>query len=406
MSLGVSLRSDFPALDQTVGAERPLVYLDNAATTLKPRAVVDAVDHYYLQETANIHRGVHTLSQRATERYEQVREAVRGFINAKQEREIVFTSGTTAAINLVAQGFLRPRLQAGDEILITHMEHHSNIVPWQMLCEQTGAVLKVVPIDDRGQIKLADVADLLNERTRFVSVVYVSNSLGTINPVKEIVELAHRQDVPVLIDAAQAVASLPVDVQNLDCDFLAFSGHKLYGPTGVGVLYGKMDRLEETQPVQGGGDMILSVTFEKTTYNDIPTRFEAGTPHIAGVIGLGAAIDYVTALGMERIAAHEQQLMRYATERMREQPGVRIIGEAAQKTAIVSFVVADVHPHDIGTILDTEGVAIRAGHHCTQPVMARLGVPATARASFGIYNTQDDIDQLAAAVAKVREVFV
>lgn len=401
-----SIQSDFPALGQEIHPGKTLVYLDNAATTLKPTPVVQALERYYLHETANIHRGVHTLSQMATERYEAVRTKVQAFLNAPRATEVVFTGGTTAAINLVAQGYVRPRLEPGDEILITHMEHHSNIVPWQMLREQTGCVLKVAPIDDDGQLDMEAFADMMGPRTRFVSVVHVSNSLGTINPVREMVALAHAQGIPVLVDGAQAVATLPVDLGELDCDFFAFSGHKLFGPTGVGVLWGKQALLEEMQPVTGGGDMILSVTFAKTTYNRIPQRFEAGTPHIAGVLGLGAALDYVTHLGMEAVAAHDQQLTRYASECLQNVRGVRLVGTARQKTAIVSFVVEDVHPHDIGTILDTEGVAIRAGHHCTQPVMDRFGVPATARASFSIYNTEQDVDRLIAAVTKVREVFV
>ncbi len=401
-----SIQSDFPALAQDIHPGKALVYLDSAATTLKPISVVDALERYYLQETANIHRGVHTLSQMATERYEAVRSKVQAFLHAPRASEVVFTGGTTASINLVAQGYVRPRLEPGDEVLITHMEHHSNIVPWQMLCEQTGCVLKVAPIDDDGQLDMDAFADMMGPRTRFVSVVHVSNSLGTVNPVQQIVALAHAQGIPVLVDGAQAVATLPMDLEELDCDFFAFSGHKLFGPTGVGVLWGKQALLEEMQPVAGGGDMILSVTFAKTTYNRIPHRFEAGTPHIAGVLGLGAALDYVTDLGMETVAAHDQQLARYASDCLRTVPGVRLVGSARQKTAIVSFVVEDVHPHDIGTILDTEGVAIRAGHHCTQPVMERFGVPATARASFSIYNTEQDVDRLRAAVTKVREVFV
>lgn len=399
------IQLEFPALSQEIHPGKPLVYLDNAATTLKPHAVVETLNHYYLRESANIHRGVHTLSQMATERYEAVREKVRDFIHASKTSEVVFTGGTTASINMVAQGFLRPRLEPGDEILITHMEHHSNIVPWQMLKEQTGCVLKVAPIDERGQLDINAFADLINARTKFVSVVYVSNSLGTINPIRDIVSLAHHNDIPVLLDGAQAVATLPVDVRTMDCDFFVFSGHKLFGPTGVGVLWGKEKYLDRMQPLLGGGDMILSVTFDKTTYNRIPHRFEAGTPHIAGVIGLGAAIDFVKDLGMASIAAHDRHLARFAAERLSEIPGIRLVGTAENKTAVVSFVIDDVHAHDIGTILDAEGVAIRAGHHCTQPVMARYSVPATARASFSIYNTEHDVDQLAAAVAKVQEVF-
>jgi len=400
------IRADFPALSQNIGGEHPLVYLDSASTTLKPRPVVVALNQYYQRESANIHRGVHTLSELATEKYEAARSKVQGFIGAAQSSEIVFTSGTTAAINLVAQGYVRKTLEPGDEIVITEMEHHSNIVPWQMLCKQTGAVLKVAPMNDAGELVLKDYQALLNERTKFVSLVYVSNSLGTINPIKALVALAHQQGIPVLVDAAQAAATVPLDVLDLDCDFLAFSGHKVFGPTGVGVLYGKMAALEQMDPVIGGGDMILSVSFEKTTFNRIPYRFEAGTPHIAGVIGLGAALDYITNLGMDHIAAHDQKLARSADQRLSAIPGVRVIGQAQAKTAVTSFVLEHAHPHDIGTILDAHGIAIRAGHHCTQPVMQHYGLPATARASFSLYNTEQDIDRLVAAVLKVKGVFV
>ena len=400
------LRADFPALSQKIRGEHPLVYLDSAATTLKPRPVIVALNQYYQRESANVHRGVHTLSELATEKYEATRSKVQQFIGAAQSSEIVFTSGTTGAINLVAQGYVRKTLAPFDEIVITEMEHHSNIVPWQMLCRQTGAVLKVAPMNDAGELMLKDYQALLNERTRFVSLVYVSNSLGTINPIKTLVALAHQQGIPVLVDAAQAAASVPLDVQDLGCDFLAFSGHKLFGPTGVGVLYGKMAVLEQMDPVMGGGDMILSVSFDKTTFNRIPYRFEAGTPHVAGVIGLGAAIDYVTNIGMDHIAAHDQKLARSAAQRLGAIPGVQIIGQARAKTAVTSFTIEHAHPHDIGSILDAHGIAIRAGHHCTQPVMQHFGVPATARASFSLYNTEQDIDRLIAAVLKVKEVFV
>ena len=407
MTLDVqAIRRDFPALDQTVRGGKPLVYLDNAATTFKPRQVADAVSRYYMMETANIHRGVHYLSEQATEQYELARQKVQHFINAPTADEIVFTSGTTASINLVAQSLGQGYLKAGDEILITHMEHHSNIVPWQMLCEQVGCKLIVAPIDDDGELILDEFKRLLSPRTKLVSVVYVSNSLGTINPVRQIIEAAHANATPVLLDAAQAVANLPVDVQVLDCDFMAFSGHKLMGPTGIGVLYGKANWLEKMPPVNGGGDMILSVTFEKTTYNKVPGRFEAGTPHIAGVIGLGAAIDYVSAIGLSDIADYEQELLAYAVERLADIPGIRFIGQARHKTSLVAFLVEEVHPHDIGTILDSEGVAIRAGHHCTQPLMQRFGVPATGRASFSFYNTKEEADILAEAICKVKEVFV
>jgi cysteine desulfurase / selenocysteine lyase len=400
------IKADFPALSQNIRGEYPLVYLDSAATTLKPRPVIVALNQYYQRETANVHRGVHTLSELATEKYEATRSKVKQFIGGAQSSEIVFTSGTTAAINLVAQGYLRKRLEPGDEIVITEMEHHANIVPWQMLCKQSGAVLKVAPMNDKGELVLPDFQALLNGRTKFVSLVHVSNSLGTINPIKSMVALAQQQGVPVLVDAAQAAATIPIDVLDLGCDFLAFSGHKLFGPTGVGVLYGKMAALEQMDPVVGGGDMILSVSFDKTTFNRIPYRFEAGTPHIAGVIGLGAAIDYVTSIGMEHIAAHDQKLARSAAQRLSAIPGVRVIGQASAKTAVCSFVVEHAHPHDIGTILDAHGVAIRAGHHCTQPVMQHYGIPATARVSFSLYNTEQDIDRLIVAVAKVKEVFV
>jgi len=397
---------DFPALAQTIHGQYPLVYLDNAATTFKARPVIDAINHHYSRESANIHRGVHTLSQVATERYEAARTSVQTFIGAKQVENIVFTSGTTAAINMVAHGFVRKRLSPGDEILITEMEHHSNIVPWQMLREQTGVQLKVAPINDLGEVRLDAFEELLSPRTKMVSIGYVSNALGTINPVKQMVAMAHRVGAPVLVDAAQAVATIPVNVTDLDCDFLAFSGHKIFGPTGTGVLYGKQAILEQMDPVFGGGDMILSVTFEKTVYNRIPYRFEPGTPHIAGVIGLGAAIDYVKVIGIETIAVHDRKLAHLAAEQLSDIPGVRLIGEAADKTSIASFVLEHAHPHDIGTILDNHGVAIRAGHHCAQPVMQHFGVDATARASFSLYNTERDIDCLIEAVLKVKEVFV
>ena len=379
---------------------------DNPAPSASAGPGTAALNLYYSQGSANIPRGVHTLSQLATERYEAARATVQTFIGAEQVEDIIFTSGTTAAINMVAQGFVRKRLSPGDEILITEMEHHSNIVPWQMLREQTGAQLKVAPINDLGEVRLDAFAEMLSPRTKMVSIGYVSNALGTINPVKQMVALAHRIGAPVLVDAAQAVATIPVNVTDLDCDFLAFSGHKIFGPTGTGVLYGKQAILEQMDPVFGGGDMILSVTFEKTVYNHIPYRFEPGTPHIAGVIGLGAAIDYVTRIGMETIAAHDRKLARLAAERLSTIPGVRLIGEAADKTSIASFVLEHAHPHDIGTILDNHGVAIRAGHHCAQPVMQHFGVEATARASFSLYNTERDIDRLMEAVLKVKEVFV
>ena len=398
------IRRDFPILHQEVHG-KPLVYLDNAATSQKPRQVIAALDHYYTADNANIHRGVHTLSERATAAYEGARDKVQRFLNAADRREIVFVRGATEAINLVAQSYARPRLKPGDEIIITEMEHHSNIVPWQMVCEQTGAVLKVVPIDEAGELLLDEFHRLLSVRTKLVAVVHISNALGTINPVEEIIAAAHAQGVPVLLDGAQAVPHVAVDVQALDCEFYVFSGHKLYAPTGIGALYGKAALLEAMAPYQGGGDMIRSVSFTKTEYNALPYKFEAGTPHIAGGVGLGAAIDYVSNIGLQAIAAWEDELLRYATARALEIPGLRLIGTARRKAGILSFVLDGVHPHDIGTILDHEGVAIRSGHHCAMPVMEHFAVPATARASLALYNTRDDVDRLITAVAKVKEVF-
>jgi cysteine desulfurase/selenocysteine lyase len=396
------VRADFPALHQQVNG-RPLVYLDNAATTQKPQAVLDALLGFYSRDCANVHRGVHALSQRATDAYEGARETVARFLNARP-REIVFTRGTTEAINLVAYSY-GSRLSPGDEILITELEHHSNIVPWQMLAERTGARLRVAPIDDRGEIILEEFQRLLGPRTRIVAVAHVSNALGTVNPVEEICRLAHTYGARVLVDGAQAVPHQAVDVRALDCDFYAFSGHKIYGPTGIGVLFGRWELLEAMPPYQGGGDMIRSVTFEKTLYNDPPYRFEAGTPHIAGAIGLAAAIEYVTRLGLEEIRRHEQQLLEAATRALEEIPGVRIVGTAAHKAAVVSFVLDGVHPHDVATVLDHEGVAVRAGHHCAQPLMERFGLPATTRASFALYNTLEEVDALAQAVRRARELF-
>jgi cysteine desulfurase/selenocysteine lyase len=398
------IREDFPILRQKIHG-KPLVYLDNAATAQKPQVVLDVVNRFYKTENSNVHRGVHWLSQKATEDYEAARVKVQRFLNAAQAREIIFVRGTTEGINLVAQSFGRTHVRAGDEIVISHMEHHSNIVPWQILCEEKGAVLRVVPISDRGEFLFEEYERLLNERTRLISVVHLSNSLGTINPVRKIIELAHSRNIPVLVDGAQAVPHINVDVQELDCDFYTFSGHKLYGPTGIGVLYGKARLLEAMPPYQGGGDMISSVTFEKTTYNVLPHKFEAGTPHIAGVVGLGAALDYLTAAALDAVAAHEHQLLRYATDALQEIPGLRLIGTAHDKAGVLAFVMDNAHPHDIGQILDQEGVAIRTGHHCCQPVMDRFGVPATARASLGIYNTKEDIDALVAGLHKVKEMF-
>jgi cysteine desulfurase/selenocysteine lyase len=398
------IREDFPILKQTIHG-KPLVYLDNAATSQKPQIVIDTISRYYATENANVHRGIHALSEMATQAYEGARETVRQFLNAADTREIIFVRGTTEAINLVAQSYGRTFLTAGDEIVISAMEHHSNIVPWQILCEQVGARLQVIPFNHNGELLLDEYARLLNERTNFVSVGHVSNALGTINPVKDIIEMAHRRGIPVLIDGAQAVPHLPVNVQELDCDFYAFSGHKVCGPTGIGVLYGKADLLKRMPPYQSGGDMISVVTFEKTHYNTLPYKFEAGTPNIAGVIGLGAAINYVHAIGLDRIAAYETELLAYATAALEGIPGLRIIGTAQEKASVVSFVLDCAHPHDIGTILDREGVAIRAGHHCAMPVMQRFGVPATARASFAFYNTPEEIDALVRAIHTVRKVF-
>lgn len=398
------IRQDFPILKQRVHG-KPLIYLDNAATSQKPQRVIDAVCQFYAEDCSNIHRGVHALSERSTQTYEQARVKVQRYINAASEREIIFVRGTTEGINLVAQTFGRSRMQPGDEIVISAMEHHSNIVPWQLLCQQTGARLRVIPMNDDGELLLDEYEKLLGDRTKLVSIVHVSNALGTINPIHQMIALAHEQNIPVLIDGAQAVQHLKVDVQELDCDFYAFSGHKLYGPTGIGVLYGKADLLEAMPPYQGGGDMIRSVTFEQTTYNDLPYKFEAGTPNIAGAIGLGAAIQYVNEISLEAIAAYEHELLAYATEAVSEIAGLRIIGTAREKTSVLSFTLAGVHPHDIGTILDQEGIAIRTGHHCAQPVMDRFGVPATARASLAFYNTKEEIDALVAALHKVREVF-
>ncbi len=397
-------RRDFPIFARRVHGHR-LVYLDNAATAQKPLSVLEALTRFYTEYNANIHRAVHALSEEATAAYENTRAKVQRFLNAAEAREIVFVRGTTEAINLVAHSFVRPRLNPGDEVVITAMEHHSNIVPWQIACEERGARLRVAPMNHSGELLLEDYAALLGPRTRFVSLVHVSNSLGTINPVAQMIRLAHARGIPVLLDGAQAVPHGRVDLRDLDCDFYAFSGHKAYGPTGIGVLYGRAGLLEEMPPYQGGGDMIRSVTFEKTTYAPIPAKFEAGTPHVAGVIGLGAAVDYLSALDWSQIAAHEAELLEYATSALARVPGVRLIGTAARKAAVVSFVVDGVHAHDVGTILDQEGVAVRTGHHCTQPVMDFFGVPATARASFALYNGRDDVDALVEAVGRVRHVF-
>jgi cysteine desulfurase/selenocysteine lyase len=399
-----ALSKDFPALHQSVHG-KPLVYLDNAATSQKPRSVIDAVARFYEQDCSNIHRGVHLLSQRATQAYEEVRLKAQHFIHAASPAEIIFVRGATEAINLVAQTYGRKHVQAGDTVLVSAMEHHSNIVPWQMLCEEKGAHLRVIPMNDRGELLLDEYEKLLTPETKLVAIAHVSNALGTINPIRQMIRTAHQHGIPVLVDGAQAVPHLQVDVQDLDCDFYAFSAHKMYGPTGIGILYGKKHLLEAMPPYQGGGDMISSVTFEKTTYNDLPHKFEAGTPNIAGVIGLGAAIDYLAHVGLDHIAAHEHDLLTYATEQFARLPGVRIIGTAKEKAAVLSFVLDDIHPHDIGTILDQEGIAVRTGHHCAQPVMQFFSIPATTRASFALYNTEAEIDVLTSGIKRVQEMF-
>ena len=398
------IRADFPILQLQIDG-KPLVYLDNAASSQMPQPVIDRLVRYQSSEHANINRAVHYLSEIATAEYEAARRKLQHFINAAEEREVIFTSGTTDGINLVMHGYGRKFIKAGDEIILTTLEHHSNIVPWQMLAEETGAKIRVVPINDAGELLIDEYENLFNERTKLVGVVHVSNALGTINPVKEMIAFAHAQGVRVLVDGAQAVPHLKVDVQDLDCDFYAFSGHKLCGPTGIGVLYGKAELLEKMQPFKGGGDMILSVTFEKTTYNTIPHKFEAGTPPIAAAIGLGAAVDYLSAIGMNSIAAHEHELLNYATAQMTRIPGLRIIGTAKKKAAVLSFTLDGIHPHDVGTLLNQEGVAVRTGHHCAQPVMARFNVPATSRASFAFYNTFAEVDALVAGIRGVQEVF-
>lgn len=398
------IRADFPILQLRIDG-KPLVYLDNAASSQMPQPVIDRLVRYQTSEHANINRAVHTLSEIATSEYEAARRKLQRFIHAREEREVIFTSGTTDAINLVMHGYGRRFIKAGDEIILTTLEHHSNIVPWQMLAEEKDAKIRVVPVNDAGELLIGDYEKLFNERTKFVGVMHVSNALGTVNPVKEMIAFAHARGVPVLVDGAQAAPHMRVDVQDLDCDFYAFSGHKLCGPTGIGVLYGKAALLEKMQPFKGGGDMILSVTFEKTTYNTIPHKFEAGTPPIAAAIGLGAAVDYLSAIGMEAITAHEHKLLNYATEQMKSMPGVRIIGTAPNKAAVLSFTVDGVHPHDVGTLLNQEGVAVRTGHHCAQPVMQRFGVPATSRASFAFYNSMAEVDALIAGLRGVQKVF-
>lgn len=395
------LRADFPILAQEIGG-KPLVYLDNAATSQKPAAVIETLERYYRQTNANIHRGIHTLAERATAQYEEAREKVAAFVNAAETREIVFTRGTTESVNLVAQAYLRPKLAEGDEIIVSEMEHHSNIVPWQLVAEQTGARIRVVPITDDGELRLDDYDALFSERTRLVAIGHVSNALGTVNPVADMVATAHAHGVPVLVDGAQAMPHMAVDVRALDADFYCFSGHKMFGPTGIGALYAKADLLEAMPPYQGGGEMISKVTFEGTEFNVVPHRFEAGTPHIAGAIGMGAAVDYLAGIGMERIVAHEADVLAYAHERAREIEGLQIIGTAANKAGVLSFVIEGIHFNDLGMLIDQEGVAIRTGHHCAMPVMDRFGIPGTARASFAFYNTRADVDRLVDGITRVR----
>lgn len=398
------IRNDFPILKQLIH-NKPLCYLDNAASTQKPQIVIDTINNFYSTTNSNIHRGVHYLSEKSTQAFENARIKVKDFINAKSEKEIIFTSGTTASINLVAQSFGRKYLNEDDEIIVTTMEHHSNIVPWQLLCDEKNANLKVVKINDIGELLLDSLNDLISEKTKLISVMHVSNTLGTINPIKEIIKIAHQNNVPVLLDAAQSIQHIEIDVQELDCDFLAFSGHKIYGPTGIGILYGKENLLDEMPPFMGGGDMISKVTFEETTFNELPFKFEAGTSNIAGAIGLGAAIDYVKSIGIENIKEYETNLLNAATDAVKEIPGIKIIGNAKEKTSVLSFVIDNIHPHDIGTFLDFEGVAIRTGHHCTQPLMDFFKIPATSRASFAFYNTLEEVEQLTIALKKTIEVF-
>jgi cysteine desulfurase / selenocysteine lyase len=398
------IRRDFPILARDVRGKK-LVYLDNAATSQKPRVVIDAITRYYEQENANIHRGVHFLSQLATSEHDRARQAVCGFINASDVKELIFVRGTTEAINLVAQTYGRANVGSGDEVLITAMEHHSNIVPWQILCDEKGAKLRVAPINDAGELILDEFAKLLGRRTKIVAVAHVSNALGTVNPLAQIIELAHKKNIPVLVDGAQAVPHMKVDVQALDCDFYTLSSHKMFGPMGIGVLYGKAHLLEAMPPYQGGGDMISSVTFDKTTYNKLPFKFEAGTPDVAGAIGLGAAVEYLNEIGIDNIGKYEHELLVYATEKLCAVSGVRLIGTARERAGVVSFVIDNIHPHDVGTILDQEGIAIRTGHHCAQPIMQRFGIPATARASFAFYNTKEEVDSLVNGILKVQEVF-
>ena len=402
--LDESLKSDFPTLKQKINGNE-LVYLDNAATTQKPEKVIKALESYYRSINSNIHRGVHTLSIRATDAYEEARSKVAAFINAEHREEIIFVRGATEAINLVANSYVRPILKEGDQIIISQMEHHANIVPWQIICEQKKAELKIIPMNEKGELLIEEIEGIISEKTKFISINHVSNSLGTVNRIEDVIKIAHSNNIRIMIDGAQAVQHLSVDLTKLNPDFYCFSGHKVYAPTGIGVLYGKKELLEKMPPYQGGGDMIKSVTFEKTIYNDIPNRFEAGTPNIAGTIGLGVSIDYLVSIGIENIAKHEKELLDYATQEIRKIEGVQIIGNAIEKASVLSFVIEGIHPHDIGTIMDKQGVAIRTGHHCTQPTMDFYGIPATARASFAIYNSRKDVDALINAVKKTIEVF-
>ena len=398
------IKSDFPILNQKINGH-DLVYLDNAATTQKPKVVIDTINDYYRKTNSNIHRGVHTLSQRATEHYENARTKIANFINSESEKEIIFVRGTTEAINLVANSYVRPLLNQDDEIIISQMEHHANIVPWQMICKEIGAKLIILPMNQKGELIVSELENIINKKTKFIAINHVSNSLGTVNSIEEIVRIAHENNIKILVDGAQAIQHIPINMKKINADFYCFSGHKIYAPSGIGILYGKKKLLDEMLPYQGGGDMIKSVTFEKTIYNDVPNKFEAGTPNISGAIALGAAIDYITNLGIKNIAKHETELLEYATEEISKINGVRIIGNAENKASVLSFVIDNVHPHDVGTIMDAEGVAIRAGNHCNQPVMDFYSIPATARASFAIYNTKEDVDKLIAAITKTIEVF-
>ena len=398
------IKSDFPILNQKINGH-DLVYLDNAATTQKPKVVIDTINDYYRKTNSNIHRGVHTLSQRATEHYENARTKIANFINSESEKEIIFVRGATEAINLVANSYVRPLLNQDDEIIISQMEHHANIVPWQMICKEIGAKLIILPMNQKGELIVSELENIINKKTKFIAINHVSNSLGTVNSIEEIVRIAHENNIKILVDGAQAIQHIPINMKKINADFYCFSGHKIYAPSGIGILYGKKKLLDEMLPYQGGGDMIKSVTFEKTIYNDVPNKFEAGTPNISGAIALGAAIDYITNLGIKNIAKHETELLEYATEKISKIKGVRIIGNAENKASVLSFVIDNVHPHDVGTIMDAEGVAIRAGNHCNQPVMDFYSIPATARASFAIYNTKEDVDKLIAAITKTIEVF-